>query len=155
MSKSQTLKRTSYLRLIIGNILVICLILVVLEGVASYLLVFYEILMTHQVAERLHTRYDPQLGWANKPSVNMPDMYGPGISLKTNSQGFRADHDFDFSVSPVGSERVFDHVVGLSTWRSLWGRHSAAIQIRLNRPPGEDFDASESLLQAPASSRPE
>ena len=90
MSKSQTLKRTSYLRLIIGNILVICLILVVLEGVASYLLVFYEILMTHQVAERLHTRYDPQLGWANKPSVNMPDMYGPGISLKTNSQGFAA-----------------------------------------------------------------
>ena len=105
MSNSQTLKRTSYLRLIIGNILVICLILVVLEGVASYLLVFYEILMTHQVAERLHTRYDPQLGWANKPSVNMPDMYGPGISLKTNSQGFRADHDFDFSVPP-GKYRI-------------------------------------------------
>ena len=49
------------------------------------------------------------------------------------------------AVSPVGSERVFDHVVGLSTWRSLWGRHSAAIQIRLNRPPGEDFDVGAGL----------
>jgi len=40
------------------------------------------------------------------------------------------------AVSLVGSESVFDHVVG---------RHSAAIQIRLNGPPGEDFDVGAGL----------
>jgi len=48
----------------------------------------------------MHTRYDQELGWVNKPDMDIPDMYGSGISLKTNSQGFRADHDFDLSVPP-------------------------------------------------------
>jgi lysophospholipase L1-like esterase len=97
--------RPGYLRLVIGNVLVACLIVICLEGVASYVVVLGEILSTRPVAERLHTKYDPELGWVNKPNVDIPDMYGPGISLRTNSQGFRADHDFDPVVAP-GKRRI-------------------------------------------------
>ncbi len=55
---------------------------------------------TEALAERRHTRYDPELGWVNLPSVEIEDMYGPGISLRTNGQGFRNDVDFTEEVPP-------------------------------------------------------
>lgn len=57
------------------------------------------------VAERLHTRYDPGLGWSNVPRLDIPDMYGPGLSLRTNGQGFRNNHDFG-KKPPPGKTRV-------------------------------------------------
>jgi hypothetical protein len=48
-----------------------------------------DIMATYPVAERLHTKYDSVLGWVNEKNVDIKDMYGPGIYLRTNSQGFR------------------------------------------------------------------
>jgi hypothetical protein len=66
-----------------------------LEG-SSSLILFVGKVVTFRVPtfnERLHTAYDPELGWVGRPSVTVPDMYGPGIGLTTNAQGFRAAHD--------------------------------------------------------------
>lgn len=42
----------------------------------------------------IHIRRDELLGWGNMPNVVIPNMYGPGVYLRTNSQGLRADQDF-------------------------------------------------------------
>src|SRR2546430_13620492 len=100
MSKSDNRRRTSYFRLIIGNLLALLLIFFLFEGAASYLLVLYDIVKTRPIAERLHTEYDPELGWVNKRNVDLPNMYGHGVFLRINNQRFRADHDFDVTVPP-------------------------------------------------------
>lgn len=105
MDKNTSSRNQGWLRLIIGNIFALALLLLVVEGVASYLLFARDAMTTVPLAERQHTQYDPDLGWANMPNVNIQDMYGPGISLSTNSQGFRSDHDFDDSV-PMGKFRI-------------------------------------------------
>ena len=98
----KTLRRV---RIITGNILIIAVILVVIEGLASYSLFARDMMTKVPLAERRHTQYDPDLGWSNIPDVDIPDMYSAGISLRTNGQGFRNDHDFDKSV-PDGYKRV-------------------------------------------------
>ena len=105
MSNSNDHRRTSYSRLFIGNLLVLLLIFVLFEGAASFLLVLYDIVKTRPIAERLHTEYDPELGWVNKPNVDLPNMYGPGVFLRINNQRFRADHDFEVAV-PSGKLRI-------------------------------------------------
>ena len=78
-----------------------------LEG-ASSLVLFVGNLLTFRAPtfnERLYTRYDPELGWVSRPNVSIPDMYGPGVFLKTNAQGFRADHDVA-PEPPEGDVRV-------------------------------------------------
>jgi len=97
-------------RYILANILVFILVLVVIEGLASYLLFTRDALTTTPLAERLHTQYDPDLGWVNIPDINIPDMYGPGISLRTNSQGFRNDYNFDKSI-PAGKNVLSARVI--------------------------------------------
>jgi hypothetical protein len=57
------------------------------------------------IAERIHTRYDRELGWINIPNLFVRDMYGTGVSLRTNAQGFRNDHSFEKNV-PAGRLRV-------------------------------------------------
>src|SRR5262249_22686948 len=57
----------------------------------------------HQLAsnaERVHTQYDPELGWVNVPNVFIPSLYGPGVSLRTNAQGFRNDEPVASSIPP-------------------------------------------------------
>lgn len=105
MDKNISSRHRGWLRLIIGNIFALLLLLLVIEGAASYLLFARDAMTTVPMAERQHTQYDPGLGWANIPNVNIQDMYGPGISLRTNSQGFRSEHDFDESV-PMGKFRI-------------------------------------------------
>lgn len=90
---------------IIFNIVAVLMILVLCEGLSSLILVAQHATLTPPVAERQHTRYDADLGWVSAPNVNLPDMYGPGIGLQTNSQGFRSDHPFDAAV-PAGQQRI-------------------------------------------------
>ena len=91
----------SWLRVVAINLLVLAGLLVAAEGLASYLLVGHSILhVPRRPAERKHTRYDRDLGWVNIPSLDIPDMYGPGIRLRTNRQGFRNDHDIAEAVPP-------------------------------------------------------
>lgn len=80
---------------------------VVLEGIAS-LLVFAWEARTHfwsVVPERKHSVYDPELGWVSQRSEVVRDLYGPGIDLSTNAQGFRNERDFPREVPP-GKTRV-------------------------------------------------
>jgi hypothetical protein len=64
-----------------------------LEGMSSLVLFAGNLLTFREPSfnERLYTRYDTELGWVSRPNVSIPDMYGAGIFLKTNRQGFRAD----------------------------------------------------------------
>lgn len=75
-----------------------------LEGFASYILVFSKLQKAQILAERLHTEYDPLLGWINKPNIHIQDMYGPNRYIRTNSQRFRNNHDFDIDI-PKGKRR--------------------------------------------------
>jgi lysophospholipase L1-like esterase len=98
-------KKMSVARLIAGNIAVLGLLLVIIEGLASFGLLVRDVMTTNILAERRHTRYDPDLGWVSEPNVYIPDLYGPGIYLRINAQGFRNDHDINSAV-PDGMARI-------------------------------------------------
>ncbi len=95
----------SYIRIIVINVVVLCLILFIIEGIANYVLMAHDVVKHHRLAEQRHTQYDPDLGWVNKPNIYIPDMYGRGVYLKTNSQRFRNNHDFETAV-PKGKYRI-------------------------------------------------
>lgn len=66
--------------------------LLALEGLASLFVVAdLAVDQSRTLAERVHVRHDPELGWVNIPDLVIPDMYGPGIPLRINAQGFRGD----------------------------------------------------------------
>ena len=70
------------------------------EGFASLLFLAAETKAQPIRAERVHTEFDPLLGWINRPNVCVRDLYGPGKDLRTNSQRFRNDRDFPPAVPP-------------------------------------------------------
>lgn len=81
--------------------------LLVLEGGASVLVFALKARMEiqHELIERAHSSYDPELGWVNNRSLRMPDLYGPGRALTINAQGFRNEREFPREV-PAGKARV-------------------------------------------------
>ena len=94
-----------FVTFIIFNIITIAVILLLIEGVSSFVLFFQAMAGTPPVAERTHTQYDPELGWVNKPDVYIENMYGPGLHLETNAQGFRNTEDFT-ATSPSNKVRI-------------------------------------------------
>ena len=94
------------LNLVLGLVLIL-LGLVLLEGISSAVLFVWDIVQTSRrpLAERTHTRYDELLGWVNVEKVEVEDLYGEGLSLRTNSQGFRANQDYDVT-PPNGKLRI-------------------------------------------------
>jgi hypothetical protein len=73
-----------------------------LEGAAS-VTVFLRTLQTDvrslpHPAERKHAVFDAELGWVNRPNLDLEDFYGPGKHLVINSRGFRNRRDFETSV---------------------------------------------------------
>jgi hypothetical protein len=95
---------TNVLRIIAINFLVVVGLLVAVEGIIGYTLAVRDA-MQLDLAEHRHARYDPELGWVHIPSTSIPDMYGPGVGLSINGQGFRAARDFTDHV-PAGRLRV-------------------------------------------------
>lgn len=87
------------------NVFILLAGLVIFEGAASYVLFLRDFKQTLPLAERQHTQYDSYLGWVNIPNVHVPHMYGPGVYLRTNGQGFRNNRDFDAQV-PAGKSRI-------------------------------------------------
>lgn len=79
--------------------------LVVIEGLSSVVYLAVRLYRDRAIAEREHTRYDPDLGWINTPRLFLADMYGPGIYFQTNSQSFRNRADFP-RAAPAGKLRV-------------------------------------------------
>ena len=80
-------------KLVVVNIIAFVLILAVLEGAASLIFTAVRIHRATGVREQFHSTHDPTIGWVSLPNVRLPDLYGPGISLHTNAQAFRGDHD--------------------------------------------------------------
>jgi hypothetical protein len=91
--------------LVLINIVVLGVLLALLEGMASLLFIGNEILQTDGVAEHNHAEHDTLLGWVNVPNADLPDFYGPGVGVRTNSQRFRATRDYAAAV-PDGRFRV-------------------------------------------------
>jgi hypothetical protein len=68
----------------------VLLALTLVEGLASLIIsgrLYFE--PSSRLAEDVYSRYDPELGWVARPDVALPDMWGPGIGLYTDSHGFR------------------------------------------------------------------
>ncbi|NQZ96462.1 MAG: hypothetical protein HRU01_08135 [Myxococcales bacterium] len=90
VSKSPTLRALANTAIGVG-----CgvLFFVMIEGLFSTWIALDTMFPQDRIAERLHTRHDPLLGWVNVPDREFPDFYGPGRDLSINPQGFRAARD--------------------------------------------------------------
>ncbi len=88
-------------------LLAVILGLAAFEGLCSLGLLSWDLVFRSKrpVAERVHTDYDEELGWVNRPSVQIKDLYGPGRTLTINAQGFRATRDYPVEV-PEGKVRI-------------------------------------------------
>ena len=88
--------------ILISNIL----LFIALEGFFSTVLVLRDtVSAVYHAPERRFTKYDELLGWSNIPNFEVKDIYAPGVYLKTNSQGFRNNKDFDIKI-PEGKIRI-------------------------------------------------
>ena len=87
---------------VLVGLILILLGMVLLEGLSSSLLFLRDVVRTSRgaLAERTHTRYDELVGWVNVENVTIENLYGDGLHLRTNSQGFRANQDYDVSPPP-------------------------------------------------------
>ena len=64
--------------------------LMLIEGLASLVItagLYFG--PSSRFAQDRYSRYDPELGWVALPNVALPDMWGPGIGLFTDANGFR------------------------------------------------------------------
>src|SRR5262245_62727699 len=82
------------------------LLLVLIEGTAS--LVTFALGLAGGVPperERLHMRFDPELGWASVPDTRLENFYGPGRNLTINGQGVRSTRAYA-ARPPAGRRRA-------------------------------------------------
>lgn len=89
------------------SVAAVLLTLVLVEGCASLFLLGHD-LASGGAAERTSRVYmqpDSLLGWRTVPNLRMPEMFGPGVGLNTNSQALRGLAEYD-SVPPPGRIRV-------------------------------------------------
>ncbi|MFH2201996.1 MAG: hypothetical protein ABIJ96_02670 [Elusimicrobiota bacterium] len=76
-----------------------------LEGLSSSIYFLRAVAKSSILSERAHTRYDKELGWSHIPDLFIKDMYGRGLDLSINSQGFRGRETYSQSV-PNGKTRI-------------------------------------------------
>jgi hypothetical protein len=77
-----------------------------------------------------HVEYDPLLGFIAKPGVHIPNAYGPGAAITTNSLRMRGRREYDAVVPPgrtrllcLGDSFTFGHGVGDDqAWPAVLGR---------------------------------
>jgi hypothetical protein len=84
------------------------LLFVVLEGFSSTLYVSYRLAAPDTSVRTLSgpsVRYDSELGWVSVPGFYEKNYYAPGIALRINSRGFRANEEFTREV-PQGKTRI-------------------------------------------------
>ena len=95
-----------YIKTIFFILIINVLLLLFLEGLTSTFVVVRDFIRSvDRPPERRYTKYDDLLGWSNIPNHEVKDLYGTGIYLKTNSQGFRNHQDFSLEV-PRGKTRI-------------------------------------------------
>lgn len=72
------------------SIILLLIFLFLIEGFLGWSHLLINIVKNNKnIAEEIHTEYDPLLGWINKKNIFLPNMYGPGIFLSTNEDRFR------------------------------------------------------------------
>jgi hypothetical protein len=78
-------------------VLACAFVFVFIEGLSSTLFFFAKVMgeWRRTLPERVHTRYDAELGWVAIPNLYIKDMYGPGVYLRTNARGFRNNEEID------------------------------------------------------------
>jgi hypothetical protein len=75
------------------------LVFLLAEGFSSAFLVLYEN-ATRRDEDVIYNQHDSLLGWVNIPSLHVPDLWGAGVGLQNNAQGFRASREITPEVSP-------------------------------------------------------
>jgi hypothetical protein len=119
----------------LANLVVVILLFALVEGFSSLMFIGNEILRTAGVPEHIHAEHDDLLGWVNMPNVHLPDMYGPGVGVRTNSQRFRNQQDFTRTV-PAGKIRIicsgdsFTFGYGVSN-DDVWCERLSGLDVRL------------------------
>ncbi len=122
-------------QLTLFNFIVVAVVFLLCEGLASTIFFVQQFRRVKPVAERLHTRYDAELGWVNIPNTELKDFYAPGLNVKINSQGFRGHEDYPIEV-PAGKIRLicsgdsFTFGFGVSDDQT-WCHHLATLDSRL------------------------
>ncbi len=84
--------------------LALCLV----EGASSAILFARDVSRALQAApeeRRRRVQYDSLLGWAWQPSIEVRDVWGPGIHFRTNARGFRGNAE-TAPRSPDGRVRI-------------------------------------------------
>ena len=122
-------------KVILINVVVLIALFALLEGGASLLFVANEVRLTPARAEQSYSKYDETLGWVSQPNVNLPNLYGQGVYLRTNAQAFRNDHDVSPAV-PAGKTRVIcsgdSYTLGFGVNNDqTWCQRLAALDPRL------------------------
>jgi len=96
-------KLTQIARQVTITTAVTCLFIVLAEGLSSTTIALHQMLKNTSGPEVNH--YDESLGWTSSPDVYLPDVYGPGEYVRTNSRGFRNDTETHVAV-PDGKIRI-------------------------------------------------
>ena len=103
-----------------------------LEGSASIILVLRDVSVFAWFT-RTYSEYDPELGWVNRANVSLPDVFGPGIGVRTNSQRFRAVSDVAPTVAP-GRIRVICSGDSFTFGDGVDDRHTWCQQLATQDP---------------------
>lgn len=77
----------------LGVAIATLVVFILVEGTSSFVIFAHRMLANPPGEDRRHARFDPFLGWVNIPNVYIRDMWGPGVYLRTNAQGFRNNRD--------------------------------------------------------------
>jgi lysophospholipase L1-like esterase len=93
------------------------------------------------LAERRHTRYDAELGWAHVPGLKLPDFYGPGRDLSIDARGFRGTREVSPRPAPgvlrvvcSGDSFTLGYGVGDdATWCARLGALSGVESVNLGQ----------------------
>jgi lysophospholipase L1-like esterase len=89
------------------SLLTLVLLFLLLEGLGSVLMAGRAAKHALKMQEESHSQYDADLGWRNRPSLKIDNLYGPGAVFTTNTQGFRSPQGQDYAVQvPAGRYRV-------------------------------------------------
>jgi hypothetical protein len=95
--------KRSIIQLVVIYVVVILVCLTLVEGIASLTVSTKQLVFDGNRSPA--TQFDEYLGWAGARSVRIPDMYGRGKHVYTNSSGFRNTDDTSIT-PPEGKLRI-------------------------------------------------
>jgi hypothetical protein len=89
------LKRAAFTAITVIGVPLLAMLL--LEGASSGMLFTPDVIRALRTTGTANPfqQYDSLLGWVSLPNVDMRDLWGPGMHMRTNAQGFRGSHNTD------------------------------------------------------------